>query len=106
MATHEEEFWSIYSCITNYLVWVPPSPPASWNHEVRRKFPDRSLILNDLEIKSLRTNGLAAILLRLVVKECPKMGLGRLRWRSWEIGAARPWPTGPFHCRRWLVGCL
>src|ERR1017187_1423829 len=26
----------------------PPSPPPYWNHEVRRKFSDRSLILKDL----------------------------------------------------------
>jgi hypothetical protein len=64
----------------NQLVLVPPSPPAYWNQGVRRKFPPRSLILNDLQIKSLRTNDLAAILLLLVVKGCPKTGLGWLPW--------------------------
>jgi hypothetical protein len=51
----------VISRLFTSLVRVPPSPLAYWNHGVRRKFSTRSLILKGLEMKSLRTKGLAAI---------------------------------------------
>jgi hypothetical protein len=70
------------------LVLVPPSPPAYWNHGVRRRFSLRSLILNDLQIKSLRTKDLAAFWCFRLSKECPKVGLGRLLWPRHRSGCA------------------
>src|SRR5271157_3853001 len=57
-ATCQMEFLPVYFGGT-----VPPSPPAYWNHGFRRKISTRSLILKDLQLKSLRTKDLAAILL-------------------------------------------
>ena len=57
-ATCQMEFLPVYFGGT-----VPPSPPAYWNHGFRRKISTRSLILKDLQVKSLRTKDLAAILL-------------------------------------------
>ena len=69
-----------------------PSPPFYWNHGVRRRFSSGSLILKDLQLKSLRTNDLAAILLCLVVKDVPKMALVRDRGPSLEADTVLPWP--------------
>src|SRR6266851_5772269 len=75
------------------LVLVPPSPLASWNHRVRRKFWLWSLNLNDLRVRSLITNDLASISPRLVFKERRLVGLGQLRGLSWLTGT-------PLSCHR------
>src|SRR5208282_153712 len=73
-----------------WLVPLPPSPPRYWNHGVREEKPTRSLILKDLQPKSLRTNDLRC-------QRALKMGLGQLQGPSSETGTALATPI------RWLL---